>query len=56
MAKVILTIDDLEDGVKLTLESYPPFDMSDDGENTNAQKAGLIAMSAIQDAGNEDTK
>ena len=51
MAKVTLTIDDCEDGVKLTLESDPPIDMVDNGENTDAQTAGLIAMGAIQGAG-----
>lgn len=51
MAKVTLTIDDCDDGVKLTLESDPSFDMSDDENNTDAQIAGLIAMRAIQDAG-----
>lgn len=53
MAKVILTIDDCEDGVKLTLGSDPPFDISDDCENTDAQIAGMIAMRAIQDAGKD---
>ena len=50
MAKVTLTIDDCDDGVKLTLDSDPPFDMDEDGESTAAQRAGLIAMRAIQDA------
>lgn len=50
MAKVILTIEDQEDSVKLTLESYPPFDISEDGRDTDAQIAGVIAMRAIQGA------
>ena len=52
MAKVILTIEDLEDGdgVKLTLESDPPFDIGEDGKDTDAQTAGVIAMRAIQAA------
>ena len=53
MAKVTLTIEDLEDGdgVKLTLESDPPFDISEDGDkDTDAQTAGVIAMRAIQAA------
>lgn len=54
MAKVTLIIEDCEDGVKLTLESDPPFDMDDDGESTDAQYAGLIAMRAIQDTGSAD--
>ena len=55
MARVILTIEDLEDedGVKLTLEFDPPFDASEDGEGTDAQMGGLIAIRAIQDAGSE---
>ena len=48
MAKVTLTIEDLEDCVKLTLESDPSFDIGEDGEITNAQNVGLIAMRAMR--------
>lgn len=57
MAKVILTMEDSEDGgVKLTLDSDPPFDMVDMDNNTDAQCAGLIAIGAIRDSANRPSE
>lgn len=52
MAKITIVIEDTEDNnVNITMDFDPPFNATEDGEETHAQYAAAVALAAITKAG-----
>ena len=52
--RVTLVIEDLDEGVRLTLTSSPPYDLTEGAVHTESQIVGIVAMEAIRRAGDPE--